>query len=198
MTRPTPPAGGGRARDGGRTDVVGSELPLPVALIGPMGAGKSSIGGKLARRLRVAFVDSDRALVREHGSIAGLFEQHGEPHFRRLEREVVAESLRSPGVVSLGGGAVLDPATRDLLRGVRVVLLTVTPEAVEARLDGTTRPLLQTGGLAAWRRIAAERDPVYRDLAHLVLDTSSRPVSTVVDDVVAWLAEGAPGAPPVA
>nr|BFF13972.1 hypothetical protein GCM10025699_52750 [Microbacterium flavescens] len=67
------------------------------------------------------------------------------------------------------------------------MLLTVSPEAVEARLAGSSRPLLQRGGIDAWRAIAADRDPVYRELASVVVDTSHRPVSAVVDDIVTWL-----------
>jgi shikimate kinase len=160
----------------------------PVVLIGPMGAGKSSIGKKLSRRLRLPFVDTDRVVVRRHGPVAEIFAVHGEPRFRELEHDVVAEALTSPGVVSLGGGAVLHPDTRERLAATTVVLLTVTPEAVEARIAGSARPLLQTGGMAAWRAIADERAPLYRSLADVELDTSDRPVSTVVDDIVVFLA----------
>ncbi|WP_370544731.1 shikimate kinase [Frigoribacterium sp. VKM Ac-2530] len=163
-------------------------LDRPVAMIGPMGAGKSSIGKKLSRRLGVGFLDTDRLLVQRHGPVAEIFARDGEPRFRELEREVVAEALASTGVVSLGGGAVLDPLTRERLRGASVVLLTVTPEAVADRLAGSSRPLLAQGGMDAWRAIALEREPVYRSLADVVVDTSRRPVSHVVDDVVAWLA----------
>jgi len=165
-------------------------LDRPVAMIGPMGAGKSSIGKKLSRRLGVRFLDTDRLLVQRHGPVAEIFATQGEPRFRELEREVVAEALASTGVVSLGGGAVLDPLTRERLLGASVVLLTVTPEAVAARIEGSSRPLLAQGGMDAWRAIALEREPVYRSLADLVVDTSRRPVSVVVDDVVAWLAAG--------
>lgn len=159
----------------------------PVVLIGPMGAGKTSIGKKLSRRLGVAFRDSDRIVVQRHGPIADLFARHGEQHFRGLERDAVADALASDGVVSLGGGAVLDETTRASLAPLPVVLLTVSPEAVEARLAGSSRPLLQRGGIDAWRAIAADRDPVYRELASVVVDTSHRPVSAVVDDIVTWL-----------
>jgi shikimate kinase len=162
-------------------------LDRPVAMIGPMGAGKSSIGKKLSRRLGVGFLDTDRLIVQRHGPVAEIFARDGEPRFRELERDEVGEALASTGVVSLGGGAVLDPLTRRRLEGVSVVLLTVTPEAVAARLQGSSRPLLAEGGMDAWRAIALERDPVYRSLADLVVDTSRRPVSHVVDDVVAWL-----------
>ncbi|ROS54402.1 shikimate kinase [Frigoribacterium sp. PhB24] len=159
----------------------------PIVLIGPMGAGKTSIGKKLSRRLDVPFVDSDRLVVRRHGPIADLFENHGEAHFRHVEHDAVVEALAVNGVVSLGGGAVLDHRTRASLTGLPVILLTVSAEAVESRLAGSARPLLQRGGIESWRTIAAERDPVYRALASVVFDTSHRPVSTVVDDIETWL-----------
>ena len=152
-----------------------------------MGAGKTSIGKKLARRLDAGFADSDRVIVQRHGAIADIFEAEGESAFRAKEREVVSELLASDGVVSLGGGAVLDGSTRASLAGLPVVMLTVSASAVESRLAGGTRPLLARGGIDAWRAIAAERDPVYRDVASVVVDTSHRPVSSVVDDIVAWL-----------
>ena len=172
-------------------------LDRPVVMIGPMGAGKSSIGKKLSRRLGVPFVDTDRLLAQRHGPVAEIFARDGEPRFRELEREVVAESLTGARVVSLGGGAVLDLQTRSRLQQADVVLLTVSPEAVAARLAGSSRPLLADGGMDAWRAIAREREPVYRSLADLVVDTSRRPVSHVVDDVVAWLSTRAPEAAPV-
>ena len=158
----------------------------PVVLIGPMGAGKTSIGKKAARRMDVPFADTDKLVVARHGAVAEIFATHGEERFRELEHEVVAEALAGSGVVSLGGGAVLHPATRGLLADLPVVLLTVTAAAVAPRLGGTVRPLLAQEGIVAWRRIAAARDPLYRELADLVLDTSHRPVSSVVDDLVTW------------
>lgn len=164
-------------------------MTASLVLIGPMGAGKSSIGKKAARRLGTPFADTDRLLTARHGAVADLFARHGEDHFRALERDVVLEALDGEGVVSLGGGSVLHPDTRARLADLPVVLLTVTPDAVATRLEGTTRPLLVEGGMAAWRRIAAEREPIYRELADVALDTSHRPVSAVVDDVVDWVRE---------
>lgn len=162
-------------------------LEKPLVLIGPMGAGKTSIGKRVAKKLRVSFIDTDKLLVSRHGPIPALFEEHGEEHFRGLEREAVAEALGGAHrVVSLGGGAVLDPATRILLSTARVVSLTVTPEAVESRISGSDRPLLHHDGLAAWVAIAEARAPLYADLADLTLDTSHRPLAHVVDDIVAW------------
>ena len=161
-------------------------VPGAVAVIGPMGAGKTSIGRKLARRLDVPFTDTDAAVVREHGPIDALFRDRGEAGFRTLERDAVRQALRRGGVIALGGGAVLDPETRADLDSCTVVLLTVQESAVADRLAGSRRPLL-TDGLASWRRIAAERAPLYAAVADIAVDTSGRPVSGIVEELAAAL-----------
>jgi shikimate kinase len=159
-----------------------------VVFIGPMGSGKTRLGRRVARRLGTAFIDTDRLIVDEHGPIADLFDHHGEPHFRALERIAVARALAEDAVVSLGGGAVLDAETRTLLAGSPVVLLTVSPDAVEARLADGRRPLVR-GGLEDWIRIYEARRDTYETLADLRVDTSHRPMDHIADQVVAWLAE---------
>lgn len=161
----------------------------PVVVIGPMGAGKSSVGKRVAKALGVPFTDTDRVIVREHGPIPEIFADRGEPAFRALEAEAVRAAVATGGVVSVGGGAVTHPDTRAALRGARVVLLTVSPEAVAARIAGTDRPLLAQGGIDAWQTIADERAATYAELAHATFDTSRRPMSHVVRDVVAWVTE---------
>jgi shikimate kinase len=153
-----------------------------IAVIGPMGAGKTSIGRKLAKRLGLPFTDTDARITAAHGAIPDLFASHGEPGFRTLERSAVEQALAGGGVVALGGGAVLDPRTRMDLERTTVVLLTVSEEAVAERLASGARPLL-TDGLASWRRIAEERRPVYEALADVVIDTSRRPVAGIVDEL---------------
>lgn len=159
-----------------------------IALIGPMGAGKTSVGRRLARHLDRPFIDTDLVIAAEHGPIPQLFETVGEGAFRGIERDVVQRELRSGAVVALGGGAVLDESTRIALADCTVVLLTVTEEAVAARLAGGRRPLL-TAGIASWRRIAAERDPIYRALADVTVDTSRRPMTTIAAELAAQLQE---------
>ncbi|MFC5501688.1 shikimate kinase [Lysinimonas soli] len=161
-----------------------SERP-PVVLIGPMGAGKTRIGKRVARILGTGFVDTDRMIVAEHGPIADIFDTLGEPHFRALERDAVARALRGSDVVALGGGAVLDADTRAALAGERVVLVTVAPEAVAPRLRDGRRPLVRNG-LADWERIYAERRPIYEQLARLTVDTSHRPIDAVAQEVAEW------------
>ncbi|WP_448810160.1 shikimate kinase [Agromyces bauzanensis] len=159
------------------------DVALPIVLIGPMGAGKSRVGLRLASTLGVPFIDTDARIAQRYGPIEQIFEQQGEEHFRVVEREVVAKALREEAVISLGGGAVLHPDTRDDLAGLQVVWLRVSPEAVEPRLAGGGRPLLAEGGLARWTAILEERTPVYRALADLDIDTSRRSVARIVEEI---------------
>ena len=162
--------------------------PRTIALIGPMGAGKTSVGRRLAKHLDRRFVDTDAVIATEHGAIPHLFSTVGEERFRVIERDVVQQELRSGGVVALGGGAVLDETTRTLLADCTVVLLTVSEEAVVERLAGGRRPLL-TEGIASWRRIASEREPIYRELADVTVDTSRRPMTTIAAELAEQLQE---------
>lgn len=167
----------------------GAGVALPVVLIGPMGAGKSRVGARLADELGAPFVDTDQRIVERYGPIDEIFAREGEEYFRVIEREVVAEALREHAVVALGGGAVLHPETRADLESLVVVLLRVDAEAVAPRLAGGGRPLLAEGGLDRWRRILAERTPTYESLADLDLDTSRRPVARIVADLTGRLRE---------
>ncbi|MEW1833662.1 shikimate kinase [Microbacterium sp. NPDC079995] len=174
--------------------------PQAIVLIGPMGAGKTSVGRRVAKRLGRTFTDTDAAIVRVHGPIADIFAEHGEPHFRALERDAVAVALETGGVVSLGGGAVLDETIRERLRPHRVALLTVAPRVVARRLgEAATRPLLTAGDetpIARWERIYAERRPVYESVADVTFDTSSGPLENIVTAIAEWAVPSAdlPGA----
>jgi shikimate kinase len=175
------------------TDVRRADAP--VVVIGPMGAGKSSVGKRVAKALGVPFTDTDRVIVREHGPIPGIFADRGEPAFRALEAQAVRAALATGGVIAVGGGAVTHAETRRVLRGARIVLLTVSPEAVADRIAGSDRPLLANGGIDAWQTIMDERAATYAELAHVVVDTSRRPMSRVVDEVVTWLRSDSGTAP---
>jgi shikimate kinase len=154
-----------------------------------MGAGKTSIGKRVARRLGVGFTDTDAAIVRAHGPIEEIFAARGEEAFRRMERSAVIDALAAGGVVSLGGGAVLDPDTQRDLGEHRVILLTVAPRVVAHRLRDTSRPLLQEGDpMTAWSEILAARLPIYRRLADATFDTSSGPLQDVVEAITDWVA----------
>lgn len=163
---------------------------LTLVLVGPMAAGKTSVGRRVARTLGLRFVDTDKRVVAEHGPIAEIFAAHGESHFRNLERAAVVSAIEEGGVISLGGGAVTDAGTRDLLREQAVVYLTVTPEAVAARIAGGSRPLLAGDDpVARWTRIFEERRHLYEQVATATFDTSRRPMQRIADDIVTWRRE---------
>ncbi len=145
---------------------------LAVVLVGPMAAGKTSLGRRLARELGVPFVDTDAVFVREHGAITEFFAAHGEPEFRRIEAEVIAAQLAEPGarIVALGGGAVLHPETRQRLAAHPVVLLMTTERAVLRTANLSRRPLLRDDP-GAWGRILKERKPLYDEVADVTFRT---------------------------
>lgn len=185
--RPAAPDARRPETDGRRPETPHAPRSSAIVLIGPPAAGKSRIGRRLAKRLDLPFIDTDQAIVAEHGSIPAIFADRGEAHFRTLERAAVRRALASAAVVSLGGGAVLDPQTRDDLAATTVVLLTVNEEAVAERIDNAKRPLVT--GIEAWRRIVAERTELYASLADHTTDTSFRPVATIVEELAGWLEE---------
>ncbi len=159
-----------------------------LVLIGAPGAGKTRLGKRIAKLLDAPFIDTDKRIVAEHGSIAEIFDTRGEAHFRALEREQVLSALGERAVVALGGGAVLDEGTQRDLADQRVVLLTVSTEAVEARIGGTKRPLLKNG-IEAWSALVESRRAIYERLARRSWDTSSLPLGTIAADIVRWLRE---------
>jgi shikimate kinase len=167
-----------------------------VVLIGAPGAGKSRIGKRVARLLDVPFVDTDKRIVAAHGSIADIFARDGEPHFRELERLAVEAALTEHAVVSLGGGAVLDPRTQADLEGLAVVELRVEPHAVERRIQGPKRPLL-AGGIDSWKALVAARQPIYTRLAGITIDTTAVPVERIAAQIADWTRTHASRSTPV-
>ena len=147
--------------------------PAPnLVLVGPMGAGKSSLARRLAARLRLDFVDADRRLEQAAGaSVALIFEHEGEAGFRAREERLLAELLQGNGVaIATGGGAVLSAATREALRTrAFVVHVQVGVEQQLARLErDTARPLLAHGDRRqTLQALAAVRDPLYAEVADL-------------------------------
>ncbi len=165
----------------------------PVALVGLMGAGKTAVARILGERLGVAVSDLDAAIEAAEGrDIRELFEREGEAYFRRREGEILRQSLTAGArVVACGGGVILDPAHRALLREhCHVVWLEVPPSEAARRIgDAGTRPLL-AGGPAPARleALLAERAPLYAEVAHQRVDTRGRTPEQVADTI---LAEGA-------
>lgn len=170
---------------------MSAERPLAV-LIGPPGAGKSTVGALLADHWQVDFRDTDLLVERSQGrSISDIFVDDGEAAFRALEREIVLVGLASGGgVLALGGGAVLDPAVQKALVGHRVVFLDVGIADASSRVgfDGS-RPLLAVNPRASWNRLMKVRRPTYESVSTVRVDTAGRPPAEVVAAVVAELDE---------
>jgi shikimate kinase len=157
-----------------------------VVLVGPMGAGKSTVAGLLAQRWNLAVRDTDQDVEATAGKqISEIFVDDGEEHFRALERAAVAEALAAhDGVLALGGGSVLDPDTRSDLRGHRVVFLRVgLTEAVKRVGLGVGRPMLLGNVRSRIKVLLDERQPVYESVADLSVDTDGRAPAEVADEV---------------
>ncbi|MBC5764835.1 shikimate kinase [Ramlibacter albus] len=165
---------------------------MSISLVGMPGSGKSTVGRNLARRLGRPFHDSDHAIEQRIGcSIRDFFAREGEAAFRDIEEQVIGELAALPdAVLATGGGAVLRPANREHLRaGGHVIYLRSSPEDLFRRLrHDTQRPLLQVADpLARLRQMYAERDPLYRETAHYVLETGRPSVATLVNMILMQL-----------
>jgi shikimate kinase len=168
----------------------GSPPPLPctVALVGLMGAGKSSIGRRLAQRLKIPFVDADAEIEAAAGAtVEEIFERHGEGAFREGERRVIARLLEGPPhVLATGGGAYMDASTRALLRERAVTIwLRADIELLLARVTRrNNRPLLKGADpRAVLERLMAERHPIYAE-ADIAIETLEGPPEATLDRIV--------------
>lgn len=161
-----------------------------IALIGAPGAGKSTIGRQLARRLGLDFVDVDAEIERREGKeISAIFVDDGEAHFRALEAEVTAECLARPGVVALGGGAPMTPSVREALAGLDVVWLRVSLTQAARRVGlNESRPLLVGNLRSQLLRLLEQRTPVYTALATVTVDTDKASPSACAATIAEALA----------
>ena len=164
-------------------------MTVPVAiLIGPPGAGKSTVGPLVADLLGAEFLDTDSVVEEMAGKPVGdIFVSDGEAVFRELERTAVARTVAThPGILALGGGAVMDPGTRELLAGQRMVYLETgfAAAAHRAGLDAP-RPLLIGNPRARMRELLAERLPVYEGLAWVTVTTDDRAPQDIADEIAA-------------
>ena len=163
-----------------------------IALVGLPGTGKSTLGRQLARRRELPFFDSDAVIEHHLGmSIRSFFEAEGEAAFRDHEAEVIDTLTRGPSaVLATGGGAVLRPVNRQHLRQrCTVIYLRSSPEQLYRRLrHDTKRPLLQGGNaFEKLQTLYAERDPLYRECAHFVIDTPGSTLSMLVNRILMQL-----------
>ena len=152
---------------------------LRAILIGPPGSGKSSVGKALSRELSTSFEDTDELIVEKTGrSIPEIFAEDGEAKFRAIEKEVVLLALRSNiGVISLGGGAVLDQDVQEAIRksAAQVILLQIGLGNVLARISNKTdRPLVAQDPERQWKDLLAARAPIYESLATIVIATDNK------------------------
>lgn len=171
---------------------------MVITLIGYRGSGKTTVAERLARRLGFDWIDADAELERRAGqSIAEIFAQEGEAGFRRRERLLLQDLLhRDRLVLSAGGGAILHPETRHELRASGpVVWLQADVETLARRIaedphTAERRPQLTTlGGLAEIQAVLGAREPLYRETAHLTIETTQLSVEEVVDAIASALRE---------
>jgi shikimate kinase len=154
-----------------------------IVLIGPMGVGKTTIGKKLARTIDSTFRDTDTIFVAEHGPIADFFAEHGEQEFRDIEAQIVKEAVKTPGVIATGGGAPLREDTQEALKNAAfVVYLATDGKHMASRLAHGNRPLI-TDGIESWKAIYQARKPIYEAVANVTIDTSSKPLAVILDEI---------------
>ena len=168
----------------GQKSAARERIPGNIFLVGMMGAGKTSMGKLLAKRLGKTFYDCDHEIERTTGvKVAVIFEIEGEPGFRAREAKTLAELTRRADIVlATGGGAVLSPENRKLLAGNGVVVyLRAAPTDLWRRTrHDKNRPLLRTADpLARLEQIYAERDPLYREVADIIVDTGSQSLGSL-------------------
>ena len=177
----------------GRSAKVPVRIPGNIFLVGMMGAGKTSVGRVLAKRLGKTFFDSDHVIEERTGvRVSVIFEIEGEEGFRSRERTVIDElTERTDIVLATGGGAVLDPENRRALRerGVVVYLRAAVRDLLNRTRHDKNRPLLQTGDpQAKMSAIFEQRDPLYQETAHLIVETGSPSLHSLVNRLESRLA----------
>lgn len=163
-----------------------------IVLIGPMGAGKTTVGAEVARRLDCSFADTDQLIEADQGkSISEIFIEDGEPHFRLVEESIVIDALLAEsGVLSLGGGAVANYATQNAIANssAKKIFLDISLSAVSPRVGfDSARPLLMVNPRQKWAELMNARRPIYESLADLKIDVSEKTVDEIASQIVETL-----------
>ena len=163
---------------------------LSAILIGPPGSGKSSVGKSLAQRMGVEFSDTDTIIEKKcNKSISDIFVESGEAYFREIERTVVLDRLENgEGILSLGGGSVLDQKAQSALRNspTPIVFLDVSLASASPRVGfNRDRPLLVGNPRAKWQELMNARRPIYEALATAVVPVDDRTVNEICADILA-------------
>ena len=171
-----------------------TQVKKSIVLVGPPGSGKTTVGGLLARRLNLAFLDTDQLIEKETGrKISEIFVEDGEEAFRALEEKAVCDALTNfEGVLSLGGGSILSSKVQALLKTGketrRVILLDVSISNAAPRVGfNKERPLLLINPRAQWQELMNKRRPIYLFIANQVVDTNDHSPDEVVDEIVKLL-----------
>lgn len=157
-------------------------MAKPLVLIGPMGAGKSTLGRKLAKLLETKFLDTDRMISASHGPIPKIFEDQGEDRFRTLETAALEKALKSPAVIATGGGVVVTKKNRELLQDIPTIFLDTNADWVLSRINLDKRPLLKSDP-NMWEMLYQERLGYYQQLATATVVTANRPIRVVLEEL---------------
>ena len=168
----------------------------PVFLVGPMGAGKSSVGPLLAKMLSFSYLDMDQLIEQRSGmDVVTIFSEQGETEFRSMEKEALSElANRSNTVIATGGGIVMDAENREALSAAITIWLHASAATLWQRLIGDgadKRPLIKQGGWSAYQKLHTVRAPLYQQIAGLQVDVTDRSMDDAAQCIYDWLKEKA-------
>ncbi len=161
-------------------------MDCAIVLVGPMGSGKTTLGKKLAKELDFTFIDTDKAIAKQHGAINRIFETKGEEFFRALETKALEDALKNNAIVATGGGAILREANRSLLKAHHVVFLDTSAEHVLGKINLAKRPLLKDNP-ERWQQIYDERIAIYRQVADQTVFSGGKGIRSLLDEIIEGL-----------
>lgn len=166
-----------------------------IGIIGFMATGKTTIGGELAKSLSMEFIDIDKLIEEKmETTISEIFQRYGEEYFRQIEKETIEEVMKLKNIIiSYGGGACLDPENIiNIRKNSQVILLEADPETIIKRTENDgTRPLLkERKQVEDIKRIMDRRKKSYYQAAHIIIDTSNKPVSNIRDEIIHRIGKG--------